>query len=197
MDRKQSIVYRLLAALFLLGCGPQLAAQELDINLSNDSALFRYIGHQSGGSTFGGTETDLGFLYTTDDDIVGMFGIQVTGETGSGSPGLQAGVGLKAFGATADEADADVFALTLGGQLQYRPQSLSRVLVGVDGFFSPDIVTFVDAESFSFVSARVGYEILPQATAYLGYRKIRADLENGGGEVTIESGGHVGVMLTF
>lgn len=195
MYRKQSIVYRLLvAAVLMFGLGAQAAAQELDINLSNDSALFRYIGHQSGGSTFGGTETDLGFLYTTDDDIVGMFGIQVKGETGSGSPGLDAGVGLKAFGATA--GDDDLFALTLGGQLRYRPQGLSRLVFGVDGFFSPDIVTFIDAESFSYVSARVGYEILPQATAYLGYRKIRADIE-GGGKFTIESGGHVGVRLVF
>lgn len=196
MNRQPLAFKHLLVAVLLMAASPQLVGQELDVNLSNDSALFRYISHHAGGGAFGGrTETDLGFLYTTDDDVLGMAGIQVVGEAGSGSPGLDAGLGLKAFAATA--GNDDIFALTLGGQIQYRPPLLNnRLSLGLEGFYSPDIVTYWDAESFGFFAGRVAYEILPQASAYLGYRKVRTDLETGG-KFTIESGGHVGVSLAF
>lgn len=179
----------------LLTCGGVASAQTLDLNMSNDSALFRYIVHDRDSSGLGNKEVDLGLVYTTDDAIVGMFGAQVVAEAGSRSPGLDAGLGLKLFGANTKDNDS-LFALTLGGQLHFVPPPWPRIGVSLQAYFSPDVVTFGDADKFVYVSSAVEYRVLPQAMVYLGYRKMRAGLEDQG-TVTVESGGHLGFQLEF
>ena len=71
-----------------------------------------------------------------------------------------------------------------------------RLALAGQVFWSPDIVTFMDARRFTFLTARVEYEILQQAAVYAGYRKIRAALENGP-DAKVESGPHIGVRLEF
>jgi hypothetical protein len=199
MNGKVSSYARIAVAAGLLLSGTVVSAQTLDLNVSNDSALFRYIVRDTDSSGFGTKEVDLGLAYTTDDAIVGMFGAQVVAEAGSRSPGLDAGLGLKLFGANADLDDQDdmsLFALTLGGQLRFVPPPMPRLGFSVQGFFSPDVVTFGDADRFVYLSAAVEYRVLPQAMIYLGYRKMRAGIEDGG-TATIESGGHLGFQLEF
>jgi hypothetical protein len=128
-----------------------------------------------------------------------MFGAQLVAEAGSRSPGLDAGLGLKLFGASAEvegQDDASLFALTVGGQLRFVPPPWPRVGASLQGFYSPDVVTFGDADRFSYLSAALEFRVLPQAEVYIGYREIRAGLEEGGTE-TVESGGHLGFQLDF
>ena len=188
-----------MVAAALLACAAAVPAQTLDLNMSNDSALFRYIILDRDSSGSGSKEVDLGLVYSTDDAIVGMFGAQLVAEAGSRSPGLDAGLGLKLFGANADVDggdDVSLFALTLGGQLHFVPPPWPRIGVSLEGFFSPDVVTFGDADKFAYLSAALEYRVLPQAMVYLGYRKMRAGLEEGD-NVTVESGGHLGFQLEF
>lgn len=190
---------RSVVAAVLLTCAAAVPAQTLDLNVSNDSAQFRYIILDRDSSGFGSKEVDLGLVYTTDDAIVGMFGAQLVAEAGSRTPGLDAGLGLKLFGANADvdgRDDVSLFALTLGGQLRFVPPPWPRIGVSLEGFFSPDVVTFGDADKFAYLSSALEYRVLPQAMVYLGYRKMRAGLEEGG-NVTVESGGHLGFQLEF
>jgi hypothetical protein len=199
MNGKVSTFARITTAAGLLLSGAAASAQTLDLNVSNDSALFRYIVRDTDSTGFGNREVDLGLAYTTDDAIVGMFGAQVVAEAGSRSPGLDAGLGLKLFGANADldeQDDMSLFALTLGGQLHFVPPPVPRIGFSLQGFFSPNVVTFGDADRFSYLSTAVEYRVLPQAMVYLGYRKMRAGLEDGG-TATIESGGHLGFQLEF
>jgi hypothetical protein len=169
-------------------------AQELDINLSDDTAEFRYITPVGLENSFGGTEIDMGFLYTTTDDVMGIFGVQVVDEAGSASPGLRVGVGLKGFAGTIDKND--VYAVTLGAQARYTPPAFNRFAVFGAVHFAPDVVTFGDTERLLYINSRLEYEILPQATVYLGYRKIRANLA-GGGDVSIDNGAHLGIQFLF
>lgn len=195
MNRIAATLVRYATLASMLAFVAPAAAQVLDINLSNDSALFRYIVQERDSSGFGNKEIDLGLVYNTDDVIVGMFGAQLVAEAGSRSPGLDAGIGFKLFGARSKDDD-DIYALTVGGQLHFVPPPWPRVGFSLQGFYSPDVVTFGDADKFFYVSSAVEYRVLPQAMIYLGYRKMRAGLESGD-SVTVESGGHLGIQLEF
>ncbi len=185
----------------LLGISQGARASAIDINLNNDAAQFRYIAYDGRAGGFGKREMDIGLLYTTDDDLIGMFGAQVIAEAGSASPGLEAGIGFKIFAARSeqDNVSADFFSLAIGGQLRFSLPPHRRILLGVEGYYSPQVVTFNDADNFSYVSASIGYEILPRASVYLGYRDVRAKLDLNGVEGTrkIENGGHIGVKFEF
>jgi hypothetical protein len=185
----------------LLGFSQGASARAIDINLNDDTAQFRYIAFDGRAGGFGKREMDIGLLYTTDDDYVGMFGAQVIAEAGSASPGLEAGIGFKVFGARTERGNikANIFSLAIGGQLRFSLPPHRRILLGAEGYYSPKVVTFADADNFSYVSASIGYELLPRASVYIGYRDIRAKLDRGNfrGTRKIENGGHIGVKFEF
>lgn len=178
----------------LLSLSPISWAQTYDINVNDDSAMFRYLLHESSGSGFGSRELDMGFYYTTTDDLFFMLGMQVVDEAGANSPGLDLGVGFKGFLASAD--DTDFISLSLGGQMRYIPPSYNRLDFYLEGFFSPEIVTFKDADNLLFLTARIGYEVMPQALVYIGYREIDLELDTGV-DVTVEQGGHIGLEIMY
>ena len=121
-----------------------------------------------------------------------MAGLQVTGDTGSGTPSLSAGIGLKVFGLTT--ADINVVAVAAGGLLRFSPPSLPRVSLYSDIYYAPKIVTFFDGENLTYFSGGLEYELLSQADVYLGYRSVRATTMTGGG-VTVDNGVHVGIRM--
>lgn len=186
------MLVRYLMFILTLGLSVNATAQEIDVTLSNNSALFRYIQHVN--SDFGQTESDVGFLYTETNDFLVMVGIQAKGEAGSGSPGLTAGVGVKGFTANTDAYD--ILALALGGELHYSPLSLPRLGFRGQLYHAPDIVAFVDAKNFTYIAASVEYEVLPQATVYLGYRNAKADIRQEG-NATIDNDTHIGLRIEF
>jgi hypothetical protein len=188
---------RVWIAALLMGCATTVSAQSLDFSLSNDSALLDYSSPlQLGG--FGRSSWDVSFLYKDndigDDNVMGGLGLMVAGDAGTDAPGLEFGAGFKMF--VADVAIYDVSALTLHGLVRYAHPAYSRFFMAVELDYSPDIVTFQDGERFLGTAARFGYEILPEADIYVGYRSYEVDIENGP-DVDIEQGGHVGLRLTF
>ena len=184
-----------LCALFFAAMSTGAIAQSLDVSLNDNSALFDYVASTAGRGGLGNAAVDLGTYFTNTDDIMLMAGLQVVDATGTGSPGLDAGVGAKLFALRAD-AKEDILALTLGGQLQYVPAFASRVEVLLQAFFAPDIVTFGDGRQFLFFTANVGYLVMQRAKVYFGYRLLEVELvsrENLG----IESGPHIGLQVSF
>ncbi len=197
----RTLTIALALCLGLAGYSGVASAHAVDINLNDDAAQFRYLAYDGRAGGFGKREMDIGVLFTTDDDYLGMFGAQVIAEAGARSPGLEAGIGFKVFGARTERANvsANLFSLAIGGQLRMTLPPHRRVLLGVEGHYSPKVVTFGDADGFSYVAASVGYEILPRASVYLGYRDVRAKLDRGNfrGTRKIENGGHIGVKFEF
>jgi hypothetical protein len=57
-------------------------------------------------------------------------------------------------------------------------------------------VTFNDGENMRFTDMRIGYEILPEAEIYLGYRNAEVELESGV-EGTIDESGFLGLRILF
>jgi len=190
------MLFRYLVFLLLSAAGGVVSAQSFDINLSNDTAEFNLNAPLSSGFQSGRTDMNFGFLYTTDDDYMGMVGLQVMGSAGSGSPGLSAGLGVKAFGGNTDR-DNDFIAITLGGRVSYSPPGLERLSLEAYLNYSPDIVTLLDADNFIYWGGRVSYKLLEQANVFLGYRDVRIDPSHRGSHETIDNGGNIGVEVFF
>ncbi len=168
-------------------------AGALDINLSDNSAQIQY-SSSMGRDSLGKTEFHTGFIYTDQDNLFGDAGILVKNDVGTGFPGVTVGMGFKGVMATIDNSDA--LALALGTQVRFSPSAASRFGIAGQFYFAPNIVTFRDADRFIETGVRLEYEILPQAVAYLGYRKIKFGLEVGP-DAVLDEGAHVGVKIAF
>lgn len=187
-------VFLLVVILLVTGAGAGAAqADSLDLALSSDSARISYDAPFRA-ANFGLNRFEAGFLFTDRDDAVASLGLRVSDEAGSGSPGLEVGLGLKAYAAAADNNGS--LALGVGGELHYMPPAMNRVGFGLFGYYAPDIVAFIDSDHFYEWGARLEYQVLPEAAVYLGYRKVEVGLKDLG-DFNIESGGHLGVRYGF
>ncbi len=186
----------LLAASMMLMSTSMVKADALDLNLNNDSVQLLYISPFTSDSGLGGASLEVGMIYTEADDYLGIVGLDIRGEAGSGSPGLVAGVGVRGYGIGLDTVD--IGALAIGGLLQYSPPSMNRLSIVGQVFYAPEILTFMDGKNLQSAEFRVEYKILTQATVYLGYRDIEADLDAvGGGSIDIDNGGYLGLRFMF
>lgn len=182
----------LIAALLLAGSAPAMA-QTFDISLSDDSAKLTYVAPM-GKQGFGRGEVDGSILFTDNDAFMASVGFGVTGEAGTGSPGLLVGVGARLYGVNTDKSD--LAALALGARFTFAPPPLPRLRIGGEVNYAPNIVTFIDGDRFYDNSVYVGYEIFQDAVAYVGVRRIKAGFENGP-DVTIDKGAFLGISLHF
>ena len=169
-------------------CGPVMA-DALDINLNDETIQASYA------TNWRNAQFSLGLLSNTDqNDWVASVGLLALGEKQTGDGRTEAGLGGKIY--LADVGNKDVLALGLGGQFRVFPTSGP---IGFGGFlyYAPDIVTALDGEKFWEWGARIELEVIKRtANAYLGYRKVRADLDNNT-RVTVDSGIHLGVRISF
>jgi len=167
------IAFVLIVSLFLFQSSA--FAQRATIALSDSSAEFGY-GMLVGSTEYGRTEFGIDFLYNDDDAYMGNVSLQVFDEVGSKSYGLEAGVGGKLYGVSHDEAEA--LSLGIGGMLRYALPINTRIVLGLDGYYAPSIVSFFDAQWFYEVGARAAFKILPKASIFFEYRDFAMEVEN-------------------
>ena len=187
-----------LALVFMVSCaltGTAALAQTFDINLSDKSAQFKY-STRIGNPNEGRSELGFGFLYNDDDNYLGEAGLLIIDVAGTKTPGLEVGVGPKLYVGRHDKTGGDAVAVGIGGQLRYKLAALPRLNFSLAGYYAPSIVSFADADNITEVNVQVGYEILPTANIYLGYRHIRVDFDPIG-KKTIDETGMVGMTFSF
>lgn len=180
-------------ALFLLTASTTILADTVDINLRDNSVQLQYAASM-GRDTLGTSELHAGVLYTSKNDRFGDFGLVVKEAPGSSDSGVTGGVGLK--GVVASVNGNDALALALGGQVHYSLPSAPRLGIAGQLYFSPNIVTYRDADRFIEASARLEFEVIPQAVAYVGYRRISFSLINKP-DAVLDTGFHAGVRIAF
>ncbi len=161
-----------------------LYAQALELTVGEKSAAATW-GITIGASNVGRTEINLGILYNEERNALGEVGILVVDVAGSKSPGLSIGIGPNFYFASTDTGD--IAAIGLGGELRYKLPSLNRLFFSFIGYYAPNIVTFAKADNLYELGANIGYEILPTADIFLGYRKIKADFGSLGDEALDDS----------
>lgn len=178
-----------LAASAVLMTSHAAIADSIDINLNNDSIQAVYA------TNWRAAELNMGLLSNTDQhDWAAHVGLLTLGERQSGNTRIEGGLGGRLY--LADVANKDVMALALGGQVRSFPNNGPIGLVGY-AYYAPDIVTAMDGKKFWEWGARVEFEMVKKsANVYVGYRKMRADLDDGR-DITVDSGVHAGVKITF
>lgn len=140
-----------------------------------------------------------GLLVSEDDDLALQVRLMRYGEPKEDLP-LGFGIGLGLFGATIDETEDELAALTLIGAADF---ALDRVMeltyplrVGVEVSYAPDVATFVDGESVLDLRGSIEVDLSSWATAFVGYRQLEVDLEDED-DVDLDSALHIGVRLGF
>ncbi len=71
-----------------------------------------------------------------------------------------------------------------------------KLSVGVEAFYSPDILTGGDLDSTTDVELRLGYQVIENGSVFVGYRNLRAEFDNGD-DGDVYDGGLIGMRLTF
>jgi len=183
---------RRILALSLFAVSSTALADALDINLRDSSAQFQYSASM-GRDTLGKSEIHMGFLYTDKNNTLVDMGILVKDEV-SNAPGVTVGVGIKGLIAKAQNNNAT--ALAIGGLVRFSPLSDTRFGIAGSVYLSPNIVTFGDADRYVETGVKLDYEVIPQAVAYIGYRKIKLGLKLASNAI-LDEGAHIGVRISF
>ncbi len=194
MGIRHSLIKKIGLVVGLLTASAGISAQTASITLSESSAQLGY-GFLVGGSSYGRNEFKVDFLYNSDNVYLLDVSLQVFDEVGSKVRGLTAGVGGKLYGATLRDAKLEMLSLGVGGMLRYALPQEKRLIFGVDGYYAPPIVSFLDAERFFEVAGRIEYEILPTASVYLEYRQFT--MEHNNKDLDFEEGGRLGMEINF
>ncbi len=176
---------------FLILLPAPARAQTLDIAVSSDAARLQYGSDVLGGS-LGRLEGTGGLLYNGDDDFLFNLGLQVRGEN-LDAPVLAA-LGLRLY--VGDAGNDSVTGLALGGELTFSPDAAPGLELGAYLYFAPDPLAFSDISGLIDWGVRVGYQIIPLSTLYVGYQRVAVDLERGG-EYELDDSVVVGLRLAF
>jgi len=170
-----------------------LVAGDLDFNIGSDSVRITYA-DPIGSADYGRKDVTIGALYNKDDNFFIDAGLHIIDEAGNKFPGLELGIGPKAY---LGQTDTEEY-LTIGFEAlgNYRLLNMNRVIFSGYGYYAPSIVSFIDADEMWELNFRVAYELIPSASAYIGYRKIRTKV-NVKSERTIDDEIHFGIKMEF
>ncbi len=171
------------------------AAGSLDVNLNNDSVRLALSWMTSPSPN--SLEGEAAIYYNTDSIYVGTIGVRVVGETGRKGNPLEAGVGGRLIGITSSDDNIDGLALGLGFGVRYYPETINRLALGAQLHYAPNIVSFGDVENVLEGMLNVEYQVLPQAFGYIGYRLLKAELEDSGRTRELDEGAHLGMRILF
>ena len=192
------MLLRRIVALSLLVASTPVLADAIDIALRDASAQFQYK-TSMGRDALGKTEFHAGVLYVNKHNMMGDFGLLVKDELGGNAPGFSVGVGIKGLVAQVTGKNLTqntVSALALGGMVRYSPPAISRLGFVGQVYFSPNIVTFGDADRYVESGVRMEYEVIPQAVVFLGYQRIGFGLKTQPYTI-LDEGANLGVRMSF
>ncbi|MGI9305442.1 MAG: YfaZ family outer membrane protein [Gammaproteobacteria bacterium] len=185
---------RTLIVVALLAGATPLKAAELEIALSGETVQLALI-TPTGLVGLGGGDFDLGAFFNDDDDLIGSLGLTVAGVPAGDTP-FSFALGTRLYLGELDSPNADVLALSVGGHARYTIPSNIPLHLTAGVFYAPDIVTSGDIDDWLDFIARFEVEIVPRTSAFIGYRKLGADITNAG-DHTLDDNVHIGVHLSF
>lgn len=189
------MIRRLALATMLAAATFSANATDLGVALNNDMAEVTLKTERTG-TRIQGAEIGAGVLFNQDDDVVGSALFHVTNNNGQRWQPLILGVGLKAYGIHLDEADKNVGALGLGGSATIGIPAHLPMDIYLAGHYAPDILASGDGKGVVEALARYEVGITKGASAFVGYRLLRVNLDHHS-DVKVDDSFHVGLKLTF
>lgn len=170
-------------------------AETLDLAIGSDSAAVDLSGPMRGGR--GNAAYDLGFLFSDDQNVdfkQAHAALMVTGDAGASNANINAGLGVRAAGADFDGGSGG--AIDLGGKVEMRVPDFNRLGLNVYVWYAPEVITFGDFEDNLEFGAFVDYQVIRDASLFVGYREVRWSIE-GVGEDKVDDGVIAGLRLNF
>jgi YfaZ precursor len=179
---------RLIAFALLAALSVPAAAGTVDVNLSNETIEAKFYANA------GLADWTFGALYNRDQkDSAVNVGLLAVGDTYLGSSRVKGGIGGKLYAVSV--ANSDVLALGLGGQFALFPAD-GAFGIGAYGFYAPRVVTALDGERFWEAGVRAEVEVIKNSSVYAGYRRVRADLDDGSSPY-VDRGAFAGIQIRF
>jgi hypothetical protein len=181
-----------LSAVVLLAFSPAVAANGLDLNVSDNAARITVEFDLSNNLVADGSW----FHHQDRGNVLGG-GLHVTGAATGGRDPLRAGLGGRLLWVDSSIKGKDSGqVLPIGGFVNYTLPEYNRFVLGGSVYFAPDVLSFGDVTQYLEYNAWAGYSVLRQGQIYLGLRGIRAEFEESP-SVTLDNGLHLGLRLQF
>jgi hypothetical protein len=185
---------RLIVGMVLLGVSTIARAAGFEVALSTESAQLS-LGFDSSTIGYGGAEISVGGFFNDDDDVMGSLGFMVSGVPAGEQP-FSFELGAEFYVAGVDKPDQDFQALALGGGARYHIPANTPMSLGAQLLYAPNITTFGDADDLLDFTVRYQIDLLPSASAFLGYRRLQADLDRDD-NYKLDNNVHLGIRLIF
>ena len=179
----------------LLVTSATASANDLEVALSSETAQFTF---RSDSSLigWGGSDLGLGLFYNDESDFVLQGSLLQMRQASEETP-LTFGVGVKGYLGSLDDADEDIFAFAIGGEVRYTiPGTMPMAAYG-RAFYAPKITRFGDTETVLDYTIGFQIEALPQTIAFIGIRHFEVETEDEDDYELDDDNLHVGVRLTF
>ena len=185
----------IILGLALCGFSSQLIANDFEIALSSETAQFTF---RSDSSLIGWGGADLAFslFYNEADDILGQVGLMQFRPPSEETP-LTFGVGVRAYAGSLDIPNSTVLALAISGEVRYTIPGTMPMAFYFIGNYAPDITSYSDTKSVLDYGVGFQIEVLPQTTAFAGFRVLEVDTKTVKGHELDDGNLHVGVRFTF
>ncbi len=195
------------ALIFILAIAPfsTASAAAIDFRLGSKMAEVMYK-TQDATFGYGGADIGLGVFLNENDDLLATGSILVSGSNEGDVKGLHFGVGAKIFAGILDFPspvdNQEGAALAIGAQVRYVLPGKMPMAILLEGFGAPDVTSASDFKGVREIRLAIELEITPSARAYIGYRALEVELNNGLGNVNgkdheLDDKAHVGVRFAF
>lgn len=188
------VVLAVTAASLAHAQGATARGSAVEVALSNDTLQLRYL-REGENLGIADTQASAAFFLSEERDIVLSAGLLFTRGLEWGR--LSARFGPRAFAALLEDENDDVLAVSVGTELRFDLDRSGTFALAGHAFYSPDILTFGSADNLTDLMARAEYRVTPQLAAFAGMRWFEFDLNQGGGERTLQEEIFVGASWRF
>lgn len=182
------LIFVLIASLMLV---PAAHARSLELALNDDMAQFTY---STGLWNVQNAELGAGILFNEDDDLLGTLRLVSTSRV---SHALRFAVGIQGYLGKLDDPDATMKAIAIGGNVGFSLASQIPLSLVLEGWVAPQILSFGKTEDMAELSARIEADLSQHAAVFVGYRKLKTDLERGPKNYKLDNSAHLGIRIKF
>ena len=184
-----------IGALVFCGLSSQLHANDVELALSKDTAQFTF---RSDSSMIGWGGADLAFslFYNDNNDVLGQVGLMQLRPPSEDNP-FSLGVGAKAYLGSLDNPSENIFALAISGEARYTFPGKMPMAIYLNGNWAPDITSFADSKEVLDFVLGFQIEVLPQTTAFIGFRYLEVDTKAESNVRLDDDRLHIGARFTF
>lgn len=168
----------------------QVQADEAEVNIGNKAvnAQLTFL------NATREADFSLGYIYRKGSIHIGNIDLHARGQTALGN--LPTTVGIGAQTAFFDEDKKDGSALALGGYAHVKIPEVPGLGFRAAVHFAPSITTFGDAEQYLRTDLKMTYRVIPNADVHLGFRSVRADIQDRGNE-SLDDSWNLGFTVQF